>query len=73
MTNDELREIMAVLEAQGLQPQVCDTAVPVSISTAHCGNPAELGDEGADDYLRLPKSLVGMHPEMFIPVVGGSP
>ena len=51
---------------------MCDTAVPVSISTAHCGAPAELGDEGVDDYLQLPKALVGMHLEMFVPAVGDS-
>ena len=72
MTEDELREILQMLEEAGVQAQLCDTPVGVSISSARCGIPTELGDDGLEDYILLPKAVVGIHPEMFIPATGDS-
>lgn len=72
MDEKELKEIFDLLEKQGMRPQLCDTPVPVSGSCARCGLPTEIGDESIDDYVLLPKSLVGQHPEMLIPAVGDS-
>lgn len=62
MTNEELRETLELLRQAGVKVQLCDTPVGVSISSAHCGPPTEMGDEGFEDYLMLPKELVGLHP-----------
>jgi len=45
MTEQELKELFEVLEAQGWKPQLCDTPVPVSLSGVPCGFPSDLGDE----------------------------
>lgn len=72
MTKEELKEILQILREQGMQPQLCDKPIGVSISSACCGMPTEMGDEGIDDYLMLPKAVVGQFPEMLIPVSGES-
>ena len=72
MDDDELKEIIGFLEMAGMKPQLCDTPVPVSVASARCGLPTEIGDESIDDYILIPKSLVGRNPEMFIPAVGDS-
>ena len=46
--------------------------VPVSLTSVPCGSPTELGPEDIDDYILLPKKLVGLHPEMFVPADGDS-
>ena len=65
-------EILDELARLGWHAELCSVPVPVSLGTARCGLPTELGDEGADDYLMLPKTLVGMQPEMFVTVAGDS-
>ena len=72
MTEKELKEIMALLEKAGVNAELCDTPIPVSTSSARCGNPSELGDESIDDYYMIPKALGGPYPEMYIPVIGDS-
>ena len=72
MNNDEIEELISALHEAGVDAQLCDTPVRQALSTAHCGDPTELGDDDASEYVMLPKSLVGMHPEMLIPVEGNS-
>ena len=72
MKNDEIEELISALHEAGVDAQLCDTPVRQALSTAHCGDPTELGDDDASEYVMLPKSLVGMHPEMLIPVEGDS-
>lgn len=72
MDEKELKELMRLLENAGVKAELCDTPIPVSTSSARCGQPSELGDEGNDDYVKIPKAVVGTHPEMFIPVQGDS-
>lgn len=68
----ELKEIIALLRSAGVQPMPCDTPVAVSIAGVSCGCPKELGDESIEDYILLPKALVGLHPTMFVPAIGDS-
>lgn len=72
MTEQELREILAILDKAGVRYSFCDTPVPVSLSGVPCGFPTELGDECIDDYILVPKSIVGNQPEMFVPAIGDS-
>ena len=69
---EELKEIMEMLKAAGVDAQLCDTPVRLSSVPAHCGVPTEVGDDDMSDYVLLPKALVGSRPEMFIPVEGDS-
>lgn len=72
MKTEELKEILQLLEESGVNARLCDKPVAVSGSPAVCGNPTEPGDYDLSDYILLPKDLVGIHPEMFIPVDGDS-
>ena len=63
---------MALLEAAGVNAELCDTPVRLSSVAARCGLPMEIGDDDLSEWVLLPKSLVGMYPEMFIPVDGDS-
>lgn len=72
MNEEELNDIMALLRKAGVDAEWCDTPVRLSSITAHCGDPADLGDDDASEYVMLPKAVLGMHPEMFIPVEGDS-
>lgn len=72
MKEKELQEIFSLLDEAGLRYELCDTPTPVSLASVPCGLPTELGDEDIDDYILLPKKLVGQHPEMFVPCHGDS-
>lgn len=72
MKTDELRELMDLLEAAGVRAELCDTPVRVSALSAVCGVPREIGDDEWDDYILLPKALVGRHPVMMVPAEGDS-
>lgn len=72
MSEDELGELIQLLGRSGLRAELCDTRVPLSGSPVRCGTPTEPGDADLDDYVLLPKALVGAYPEMFIPAQGDS-
>ena len=72
MDKEELKEVMRLLKEAGIDAQLCDTPVPVSANPARCGWPEDLEDECIDDYILLPKAVVGQYPEMFIPAIGDS-
>ena len=57
MNKEEIRGLIADMRAMGLDVELCDTPVPVSLSGVPCGSPAELGDECIDDYYMVPKSV----------------
>lgn len=61
-----------MLRKAGVNAMVCNAPVAVSMSSVKCGLPSDLGDESIDDYLLIPKALVGHYPEMFVPVSGDS-
>lgn len=54
MEEKELTEMLELLRAQGREPHVCDTKVPVMQTCAVCGTPTPLGDEGVTGYLPVP-------------------
>ena len=69
---EEFEEALAMLREAGVNAMVCNAPVAVSMSGVKCGLPSELGDEAIDDYLLIPKALVGHYPEMFVPASGDS-
>ena len=72
MNEKELKEIIILLKEQGWQPLICTQSVPVSEQAVKCGSLTEIFEQDIDEYLQLPKALVGMNPEMMIPVSGDS-
>ena len=54
MNQDEIQEIMALLRAQGRQPELCTKEVPVMTATTVCGQPVPIGDECIDRMMDLP-------------------
>ena len=72
MKKKELQEILALLDEAGMQYELCNTPVPVSLKKVPCGFPTNLGEQDIDDFILLPKKLVGQHPEMFVPCSGDS-
>ena len=72
MTEQELREIFQLLEAQGLRPELYDTPVPFYDGRVPCGAPNELGDVVPDGYMMLPHGLPGVESVFGISVSGDS-
>ena len=72
MNEEELKDLLRLLSEAGVKAELCDKPVPVSGSSAICGYPTEPGDYDLSDYVLLPKELMGIHPEMFVPVEGES-
>lgn len=72
MDEKELKEILSAIEKAGWRPELCDTPVPVSYQAVKCGIPTDMGDECIDDYILLPKAVVGTHPYVLVPVSGDS-
>ncbi len=72
MKDDELKEVLQLLHDAGMEAQLCDTPVVLSGDSVVCGIPREPGDFDISDYILLPKALVGMYPEIFIPADGDS-
>lgn len=72
MTEQELREIFELLEAQGLRPQLYDTPVPFYDGRVPCGEPNELGDMVPDGYMMLPHGLPDVESVFGLSVSGDS-
>lgn len=72
MTEQEIQEIFALLDAQGLHPRLCDTPVPYYDNGVPCGNPNDIGSSYPDDYYMLPHDLVGRNSIIIIHAVGDS-
>lgn len=70
MTKDEVMKEMEQLRAAGLNPLLCDTAVPLVDVPVLAGYPSEGGDATNGEYVLLPRELVGLHPVFFIDVAG---
>ncbi len=68
----ELKELLDLLEAAGVNAMLCDTPVHQSSVPVKCGYPVEIGDDDLSEYFMLPKTLLGMYPEIMIPVSGES-
>lgn len=72
MNEQELKELIELLDDANVNYMPCSEMTPVSLTSVPCGSPTELGEEDIDDYIPLPKKLVGLNPEMFIPCHGDS-
>jgi len=72
MNEKELKEMLGMLENAGISPMLCDTAIHKSSVPVKCGYPMEIGDDDCSEYYMIPKSLVGLYPEIMIPVSGES-
>lgn len=72
MKKKELKDICTLLGEANVNYMPCSEMTPVSLTSVPCGSPTELGEEDIDDYIPLPKKLVGLNPEMFIPCHGDS-
>ena len=71
MTEEELKEMMALLEAEGWQPQLCDTQVPRFVGKASCGIPLEAGGD-VEEMIPVPKALLSWGMQYFINARGDS-
>ena len=69
---ENLKETFALLEAQGLNPQFCDTPVPYFDAGIPCGSPREVYDATPDGYILVPRSLVGNDATVIARVTGDS-
>ena len=72
MTEQELREIFQLLEAQGLRPLLCDTPVPYYDNAVHCGSPMGAGDVVEGEYQWLPRDIVHRDTIVIIRAEGDS-
>ena len=70
MTQKEIDEILAKLEAAGWQPQLCDTPIPV-YESVHAGNPEDPSNIPPDMVL-VPRAFLSMYPESMVRVKGNS-
>ena len=69
---EELKETFDLLEAQGLNPQFCDTPVPYFDAGIPCGSPRDVYEAAPDGYLLVPRSLVGNDATVIARVEGDS-
>jgi len=72
MDKKELKELIEQMTEAGVRPLLCTKSVPVSLQSVKCGSLTEIYDQDIDEYLQLPKALVGLNPEMMVPVSGDS-
>lgn len=54
MNDQELREVLAAMQAQGLRVRPCETVLPVLTSKVACGTPTPLGDDGVERFVPWP-------------------
>ena len=69
---ESLKETFALLEAQGFNPEFCDTPVPYFDAGIPCGSPREVYEAAPDGYILVPRSLVGNDATVIARVTGDS-
>ena len=72
MDEKELKEVMALMEAQGWNPRLCDTAIPVLSTRVACGNPTELGDEVIEEWRPWSSEIMKLAKGVVVNVQGDS-
>ena len=70
MNEKEFKETMALLEAAGWQPQLCDTPIPL-YESVHAGNPDDPSNIPPDMVL-VPKAFMSLYRESMVRVKGNS-
>jgi hypothetical protein len=68
----ELEEIFQLLEAEGMNPQWCDTPVKFFDNGVKAGIPTEMGMETPGEVMMLARDMAGIDPVFMITVVGDS-
>jgi hypothetical protein len=71
MTIEELRTLFCDMQSKGLNPMLCDTAVPLYDAAVPCGEPTYCSEDFVESMLK-PKELLSMHPEFMLTVRGES-
>ena len=71
MTTEELKEIFVMLAKKGLNPQLCDTPIPLFDSPVRCGDPTMVYDD-SKDFFMFPKELWSIYPEFMCRAKGDS-
>jgi SOS-response transcriptional repressor LexA len=66
------KEAIVWLDTMGVRYEVCDTPIPIMGNKLNCGVTLGIGDETIEGYYYLPKSAVGLHPQMEVPAQGDS-
>ena len=69
---EELRELFIALDAQGLNPQMCDTLVPYFRNGVPCGIPDDVGDICHDEYALMPRDMVVLNKTFSFDAYGDS-
>ena len=72
MNEQELKDLFAAMEAQGLQPMLCDTPVAVYETEVPCGTPVMSFDEYPSDWKMFPRALMSLQAGFMVPVRGES-
>lgn len=70
MTYEEVIKELELLRAAGLHPMLCDTEVPLVDVPVLAGIPSDAGDVTSNEYVLMPRKLVGQHPVFLIDVNG---
>ena len=65
-------EAMTWLDSKGISYKVCDVPIPIMSGKINCGAPLGIGDEMIEGYYYLPKSAVGLHPQVELQAQGES-
>lgn len=65
-------ESMAWLDSKGLSYKLCDVPIPIMTGRVNCGAPLSIDDEMIEGYYYLPKSAVGLHPQVELCAQGES-
>lgn len=69
---EELRELFCNLDAQGLNPQMCDVPVPHYGNRVSCGFPTDVGDIVSDDFDMMPRDLAVLNKTFSLDAYGDS-
>lgn len=69
---EELRELFIALNAQGFNPQLCDTLVPYFANGVACGIPNDVGDIRHDEYDLMPRDMVVLNKTFSLDAYGDS-
>ena len=65
-------ESMAWLDSKGFSYKLCDVPIPIMTGKVNCGAPLSIDDEMIEGYYYLPKSAVGLHPQVELCAQGES-
>lgn len=65
-------ESLTWLDSKGFSYKLCDVPIPIMTGRVNCGAPLSIDDEMIEGYYYLPKSAVGLHPQVELCAQGES-